>query len=54
MIGSLSHLIRDIAVDAVLTGSETVTKTALMNVRLDHAAEGRAARSRPRASAAGR
>ncbi len=52
MIGSLSHLIRDAAVDAVLTGSETITKSALMNVRLDHAAEGRAARTR-RASAAG-
>jgi hypothetical protein len=52
MIGSLSHLIRDVAVDAILTGSETITKTALMAVRLDHAAEDRAARTRRRSPAA--
>ncbi len=52
MIGSLSHLIRDAAVDAILSGSETITKTALTAIRLDHAAEDRSARSRRRSPTA--
>jgi hypothetical protein len=39
MIGSLSHLIRGAAVNAVLTGTEKITKTALDAVDIDHAAE---------------
>ncbi|MEO3779374.1 hypothetical protein ABGB16_21530 [Micromonospora sp. B11E3] len=39
MIGSLSHLIRDAAVEAIFDGSERITKNALEAVTLDHAAE---------------
>jgi hypothetical protein len=39
MIGSLSHLIRGAAIDAILDGSEKITKTHLDGIRLDHAAE---------------
>lgn len=39
MIGSLSHLIRGAAIDAVITGEEKITRTGLDAVRLDHAAE---------------
>jgi len=39
MIGSLSHLIRGAATEAILDGSERITKTTLDAVRLDHAAE---------------
>jgi hypothetical protein len=39
MIGSLSHLIRDAAIEAIFDGSERITKTALDRVILDHAAE---------------
>jgi len=39
MIGSLSHLIRAAAVEAILGGSEQITKTTLEAITLDHAAE---------------
>lgn len=39
MIGSLSHLIRAAAIDAILTGAERITRTDLDAIRLDHAAE---------------
>jgi hypothetical protein len=39
MIGSLSHLVRGAAVEAVLTGSERITKATLEAVGIDHAAE---------------
>ena len=39
MIGSLAHLIREAAVEAILDGTETITKASLGRVRLDHAAE---------------
>ncbi|MDG4786228.1 ATP-binding protein [Micromonospora sp. WMMD1102] len=39
MIGSLSHLIRDAAIEAIFDGAERITKTALDRVVLDHAAE---------------
>lgn len=39
MIGSLSHLIRGAAIEAILDGSETITKATLDTVHLDHAAE---------------
>jgi hypothetical protein len=39
MIGSLSHLIRDAAIEAIFDGSERITKPALDRVILDHAAE---------------
>lgn len=39
MIGSLSHLIRGAAIDAILDGSEKITKAHLDAIRLDHAAE---------------
>jgi Bacterial TniB protein len=41
MIGSLSHLIRGGAIDAILTGSEKLTKALLETVELDHAADSR-------------
>lgn len=39
MIGSLSHLIRGAAIDAIIDGSERITKPHLEAIRLDHAAE---------------
>jgi hypothetical protein len=39
MIGSLSHLIRGAAIDAIITGTEEITKANLDAVRLDHTAE---------------
>jgi Bacterial TniB protein len=39
MIGSLSHLIRGAAIDAIITGEEKITKAGLDGVQLDHAAE---------------
>lgn len=39
MIGSLSHLIRGAALDALLTGSERITKKGLEAVPLDHSSE---------------
>ena len=39
MIGSLSHLIRGAAIEAILDGSEAITKVTLDGVHLDHAAE---------------
>ncbi len=38
MIGSLSHLIRGAAIEAILDGSEAITKATLAAVHLDHAA----------------
>jgi Bacterial TniB protein len=38
MIGSLSHLIRGAAIDALCDGTEKITKAHLEAVRLDHAA----------------
>jgi hypothetical protein len=39
MIGSLSHLIREAAIEAIFDGSERITKPGLDSVILDHAAE---------------
>jgi hypothetical protein len=39
MIGSLSHLIRGAAIDAIVTGQEEITRAGLDAVKLDHAAE---------------
>jgi len=39
MIGSLSHLIRAAALQAIITGTEKITRTALESIALDHAAE---------------
>jgi Bacterial TniB protein len=39
MIGSLSHLIRGAAIDAIVTGEEKITRAGLDAVKLDHAAE---------------
>ncbi|MFC9938560.1 ATP-binding protein [Nocardiopsis alba] len=47
MIGSLVHLIREAAVEAILDGSETITKATLAHVRLDHAAEHQEPTHRP-------
>jgi hypothetical protein len=41
MIGSLSHLIRGAAIEAILDGTETITKHLLDAVELDHAAQHR-------------
>lgn len=38
MIGSLSHLIRGAAIDAIITGAEKITRANLDAVRLDHTA----------------
>jgi len=43
MIGSLSHLVRGAAIDAILDGTEHLTRAHLDRVRLDHAAEAYAA-----------
>jgi hypothetical protein len=52
MIGSLSHLVRGAAIEAILDGSEAITKATLESVRLDHAAElAHRQRSKPRAPA---
>jgi hypothetical protein len=39
MIGSLSHLIRGAALDALLTGNEKITKKSLETIPLDHSSE---------------
>ncbi len=39
MIGSLSHLIRGAALEAILDGTEKITKTLLDTIDLDHAAQ---------------
>ncbi|WP_051969665.1 hypothetical protein [Kitasatospora azatica] len=39
MIGSLSHLVREAALDAILDGSERITKASLERVDLDENAE---------------
>jgi hypothetical protein len=38
MIGSLSHAIRGAAIDAILTGTEKITKKILQTIPLDHTA----------------
>lgn len=43
MIGSLSALIREAALDAILTGTEKITKKTLDVIDLDHAADARSA-----------
>jgi hypothetical protein len=45
MIGSLSHLIRGAAIEAILDGSEHVTRKLLDAITLDHAAEAGPARN---------
>jgi hypothetical protein len=39
MIGSLSHLIRGAAIEAILDGTEKITKRLLETIDLDHAAQ---------------
>jgi hypothetical protein len=39
MIGSLSHLVRGAAIEAILTGSENITRKSLEVIDLDHAAQ---------------
>lgn len=39
MIGSLSHLIRGAALDAILTGSEEITEQGLKAIPLDHSVD---------------
>ncbi|MFG3532266.1 TniB family NTP-binding protein [Streptomyces sp. NPDC047917] len=41
MIGSLSHLIRGAAIDAILDGTEKITRASLQKVKLDRAAQTR-------------
>jgi AAA domain len=48
MIGSLLHLVRAAAIDAILNHSERITKTSLDAVILDHAAEQARRARRPR------
>ncbi len=50
MIGSLSYLIRGAAIEAILDGSEKITRTLLDAVDLDHAAQARSAPPRPAAA----
>jgi hypothetical protein len=47
LIGSLSHLIREAALDAILDGTETITKTMLDRVTIDHHAEHQLRRRQP-------
>jgi hypothetical protein len=44
MVGSLSHLIRGAAVEAILDGTEKIIRETLERVGLDHAAEDARAR----------
>jgi hypothetical protein len=46
MIGSLSHLIREAALDAILTGTEKITRAGLDDVDLDQHAEDHHARGK--------
>jgi Bacterial TniB protein len=46
MIGSLSHLIRSAAIEAIISGSEKITKAVLEDVQLDHAADNYRGRAR--------
>jgi hypothetical protein len=49
MIGSLSHLIREAALDAIITGTEKITQAGLDAIDLDHSAQNHnAARKRAR------
>jgi hypothetical protein len=48
MIGSLSHLIRGAAVQAILTGTEQITRQTLAAITLDHAAERQELKARTR------
>lgn len=41
MIGALSHQIRGAAIDAILSGTEKITKKSLENIPLDVAASTR-------------
>ena len=54
MIGSLSHLLRGAAIDAIITGQEQITRTGLDVVQLDHAAEHHHAATTPMATRSGR
>lgn len=47
MIGSLSHLIRAAATEAILDGTEAITKQALDNIDIDHAADDHCASGKP-------
>jgi len=40
MIGSLSHLVREAALDAILDGTEKITRSGLDAIELDACAEG--------------
>lgn len=48
MIGALSHQIRGAAIDAILTGTEKITKKSLDAIPLDHTAETTRPRTKPR------
>jgi hypothetical protein len=48
MIGSLSHLIRGAAIDAIITGTEKIIQANLDAVQLDHAAEQHRANATPK------
>lgn len=48
MLGSLSHLLRGAAIDAIYDGTEKITKAHLDGVRLDHAAESAPPRRPPK------
>lgn len=45
MIGSLSHLIRGAAIDAILDETEKITRKSLERVKLDRAAQTRKTKS---------
>lgn len=48
MIGSLSHLIRGAAIEAILTGGEAITRSSLEDIDLDHTAQSNTARRNSR------
>ena len=39
MIGSLSHLIRGAAIEAILAGTERITRKLMETLDIDHAAQ---------------
>ncbi|MGH8917431.1 MAG: ATP/GTP-binding protein, partial [Actinomycetes bacterium] len=39
MIGSLSHLVRGAAIEAILSGTERITRKQLETLDIDHAAQ---------------
>ena len=48
MIGSLSHLVREAALDAVMTGAERITRNSMDTIDLDQTAHEHDTTRKPR------